>query len=65
MRRGWREKQRESNSYTGPWAERNRYSNYPLAEFFLEEGYNVITYDQKVPMKKYGPVYDLWILGKI
>lgn len=25
----------------------NRYSNYPLAEFFLEEGYNVITYDQR------------------
>ncbi|MBZ2175755.1 alpha/beta hydrolase [Schnuerera sp. xch1] len=25
----------------------NRYSNYPLAEFFLKEGYNVITYDQR------------------
>lgn len=25
----------------------NRYSNYPLAEFFLEEGYNIITYDQR------------------
>lgn len=25
----------------------NRYSNYPLAEYFLEEGYNVITYDQR------------------
>ena len=25
----------------------NRYSNYPLAELFLEEGYNVITYDQR------------------
>lgn len=25
----------------------NRYSNYPLAEFFLEKGYNVITYDQR------------------
>lgn len=25
----------------------NRYSNYPLAKFFLENGYNVITYDQR------------------
>ena len=25
----------------------NRFSNYPLAEFFLEQGYNVITYDQR------------------
>lgn len=25
----------------------NRYSNYPLAEFFLKRGYNVITYDQR------------------
>lgn len=25
----------------------NRYSNYPLAEFFLEQGYNVVTYDQR------------------
>ncbi|WP_352418225.1 alpha/beta fold hydrolase [Proteiniborus sp.] len=25
----------------------NRYSNYPLAEFFLKKGYNVITYDQR------------------
>lgn len=25
----------------------NRYSNYPLAEMFLEQGYNVITYDQR------------------
>ena len=25
----------------------NRYTNYPLAEFFLEKGYNVITYDQR------------------
>lgn len=25
----------------------NRYSNYPLAEFFLEEGFNVISYDQR------------------
>ena len=25
----------------------NRYSNYPLAEYFLKEGYNVITYDQR------------------
>ncbi|MFA5524589.1 MAG: alpha/beta hydrolase [Tissierellales bacterium] len=25
----------------------NRYSNYPLAEFFLKMGYNVITYDQR------------------
>lgn len=25
----------------------NRYSNYPLAEFFLTKGYNVITYDQR------------------
>ncbi len=25
----------------------NRYSNYPIAEFFLENGYNVITYDQR------------------
>lgn len=25
----------------------NRYSNYPLAEFFLKSGYNVITYDQR------------------
>lgn len=25
----------------------NRYSNYPQAEFFLENGYNVITYDQR------------------
>lgn len=25
----------------------NRYSNYPLAKFFLEQGYNVITYDQR------------------
>lgn len=25
----------------------NRYSNYPLAQFFLEKEYNVITYDQR------------------
>ena len=25
----------------------NRYTNYPIAEFFLENGYNVITYDQR------------------
>lgn len=25
----------------------NRYSNYPMAEFFLSKGYNVITYDQR------------------
>lgn len=25
----------------------NRYSNYPLAEMFLEKGYNIITYDQR------------------
>ncbi len=25
----------------------NRYSNYPIAEVFLEQGYNVITYDQR------------------
>ncbi len=25
----------------------NRYSNYPIAEFFLENGYSVITYDQR------------------
>ncbi len=25
----------------------NRYSNYPMAEFFLENGYNVLTYDQR------------------
>ena len=25
----------------------NKYTNYPLAEFFLENGYNVITYDQR------------------
>ncbi len=25
----------------------NRYSNYPLAEMFLDKGYNVITYDQR------------------
>lgn len=25
----------------------NRYSNYPLAEFFLEKGYNVISFDQR------------------
>mgnify|MGYP003782071869 FL=1 len=25
----------------------NRYSNYPIAELFLEQGYNVITYDQR------------------
>lgn len=25
----------------------NRYSNYPLAEYFLGRGYNVITYDQR------------------
>lgn len=25
----------------------NRYSNYPLAEFFLAEGFNVISYDQR------------------
>lgn len=25
----------------------NRYSNYPLAEMFLEKGYNVLTYDQR------------------
>lgn len=25
----------------------NRYSNYPVAELFLENGYNVITYDQR------------------
>lgn len=25
----------------------NRYSNYPLAEYFLGKGYNVITYDQR------------------
>lgn len=25
----------------------NRYSNYPIAEFFLIKGYNIITYDQR------------------
>lgn len=25
----------------------NRYSNYPIAEFFLKKGYNIITYDQR------------------
>lgn len=25
----------------------NRYANYPLAEFFLSEGYKVLTYDQR------------------
>lgn len=25
----------------------NRYSNYPIAVFFLERGYNVVTYDQR------------------
>lgn len=25
----------------------NRYANYPLAELFLEKGYNVLTYDQR------------------
>lgn len=25
----------------------NRYTNYPIAEFFLKNGYNVITYDQR------------------
>lgn len=25
----------------------NRYSNYPIAEMFLEKGYNVLTYDQR------------------
>jgi len=25
----------------------NRYSNYPVAEMFLEQGYNVLTYDQR------------------
>lgn len=25
----------------------NRYTNYPIAEFFLESGYSVITYDQR------------------
>lgn len=25
----------------------NRYTNYPIAELFLENGYNVITYDQR------------------
>lgn len=25
----------------------NRYSNYPIAEFFLKKGYNVVTYDQR------------------
>lgn len=25
----------------------NRYSNYPLAEMFLQKGYNVVTYDQR------------------
>ena len=25
----------------------NRYSNYPVAAYFLEKGYNVITYDQR------------------
>lgn len=25
----------------------NRYSNYPIAEFFLQKGYNVVTYDQR------------------
>ncbi len=25
----------------------NRYTNYPVAEFFLKNGYNVITYDQR------------------
>ncbi len=27
--------------------EGNRYTNYPLAELFLEKGYNVLTYDQR------------------
>ncbi len=25
----------------------NRYTNYPVAEFFLENGYNILTYDQR------------------
>ncbi len=25
----------------------NRYANYPIAEFFLEQGFNVVTYDQR------------------
>ena len=25
----------------------NRYTNYPIAEMFLEKGYNIITYDQR------------------
>ena len=25
----------------------NRYTNYPVAQYFLEKGYNVITYDQR------------------
>ena len=25
----------------------NRYSNYPMAEFYLSKGYNVVTYDQR------------------
>jgi fermentation-respiration switch protein FrsA (DUF1100 family) len=25
----------------------NRYSNYPIAEFFLQQGYNVVTFDQR------------------
>ena len=25
----------------------NRYSNYPIAEFFLQQGFNVVTYDQR------------------
>ena len=25
----------------------NRYTNYPLAEMFLQKGYNVLTYDQR------------------
>ncbi|HEY8392870.1 MAG TPA: alpha/beta hydrolase [Capillibacterium sp.] len=25
----------------------NRYTNYPIAQYFLEKGYNVVTYDQR------------------
>ncbi len=31
----------------------NRYSNYPLAEFFLQQGYNVVTYDQRSSNQNY------------
>ena len=42
----------------------NRYSNYPVAAYFLEKGYNVITYDQREFWRERGQIHYLRLSGK-